>query len=300
MKKIFSTLAISSLLIPTFAFAVEGEVRVQVNENIRPRPVLYLNDATSTKRPTEEKKEMRQELRVNASSSARLRAASTTKELGFCAQMDKIVVNIGNGAVTSGEKRVENGEKKDEKREEKRSSIDERREDNTTKRKDQLEELTKRATTDAQKAAVVAFTVSIDKAIAVRKSAIDKVLLTHRTDVDTMIAQRRTLAEKALATLKSDIEKAKAKATTDCSNNVSGDTVRTNLRDSIQKAQLTYRINMRSLQNEVPTSKIEARKAELKKIESEFKTSVEQAKKDLKASFKVQASVAATTTVNSQ
>ncbi len=299
MKKIFSTLLITSLLVPTFASAVEGEARAQVDVNVKPRPIMYLNDATSTRRPVEEKKEVRQELRVGATST-RLRTASTTKELGFCAQMDKLLVNIGNGTVTSGENKIENGEKRDDKREEKRSTVDERRDDNAAKRKEQLEELTKRATTDAQKTAIIAFTATIDNAISVRKIAIDKVLLAHRTDVDAQIAQRKVLAEKALSTLKSDIEKAKTKATTDCANSVSGDTVRINLKDSIQKAQLTYRITMRSLQNEVPTSKIEARKAELKKIEVDFKKSVEQAKKDLKASFKVQASVTATTTVNSQ
>lgn len=297
MKKLLSTMLLSSLFIPTLIFAeTDGEVS---QETEKPRPVLYMRSTSSPVQKIQDRREERPEpknaLRQNATTT-RLKNASSTRELGFCAQIDKLLVNIGNGAQTSGEKRVENIEKREDKREVKRTEIDTRRDENETKRKSQLEELTKRAKTDEQRTAITAFTTAIDKALEIKKAAIDAVLLAHRNEVDALIATRKTAADKALTTLTSDINNAKTKAKTDCTNSVAGETVRTNLKDSIQKAQLTYRITMRSLPKEIPEAKIDTKKEELKTIEETFKKSVEQARNDLKAAFKVPASTATSTT----
>lgn len=306
MKKITTSLIISSLFVPLFSFAlqpvyrtseeysqaeqrkirsyIEGERRLEAGESNR-------INATGTKIM---QIEARQAARLSASTT-RPRIASSTRENGFCSQIDKILVNIGQGGQTSGEKRTENMAKRDEKREENRSEVDTRREENEVKRKNQLTELTNRAKTDEQKAAVLTFTTAIEKAIADKKVATDAVLLSHRKEVDRAITNRRTATEKALATLKSDIENAKSKAKTDCANGVTGETVRTTLKDSILKAQQTFRSTTQSIQKDTFTEKREAKKIELQAIEATFKKNTEQAKNNLKSALKAKTVTTSTT-----
>ncbi len=264
MKKILSTLIMSSLLIPTFVAANERR-----GEKI--------------------------ELRQNGSST-RLKMASSTRENGFCSQIDKIFVHIETKGVQGGEKRSENVIKREEKRDKMRTEIDIKREENNTKRKTQLEELTLRATTDEQKKAVLLFSTAVDKALADKKTAIDALLATHRTEVNQYTSARKTSIDNALATLKKEIEVAKTKAKSDCATGATGEVVRTTLKDSIQKAQQSFKATMQSLKKDTRPYKKDAKKQELQTIEDMFKKSVEQAKINLKAAFKTV--VQTTTTTN--
>lgn len=285
MKKIFSLILLSSLIIPALSYALtEGASRAAG------RPM-----ATGTPKQTRE--EVKQYMQRNASST-RPRMASSTREMGFCAQIDKILVQVGNGGLTSGTKRVENGQARDEKRQEVRAEVDARREENNTKRKSQLEELTRRASTTEQKAALTAFTTAIDKALAIKKSSTDALLAAHRKEVDQTVASRKAAMDKALVTLTADIDAAKAKAKTDCKGGVTGETVRSTLKDSIQKAQQTFRTTMQSLPKNTETPKQDVKKQELKTIEETYRKSVEQAKNNLKAAFKVKEVGTASTTAN--
>lgn len=300
MKKIFSTLILGSLVIPTFTLALEplpGKerdiYRQEVLKRVETRDAVRAN-ASATRM---QQKEMRPDTRL-AASTTRPRIASSTRDNGFCSQIDKILVQIGNGGQTSGEKRTENIEKRDEKRTEVRTEVDTRREENDTKRKSQLSELTRRATTDEQKAAVLAFTTAIEKALLDKKTATDALLAAHRKEVDLVVASRREATDKALATLKADIETAKSKAKADCSNSVTGESVRTTLKDSIQRAQQAFRTTMQSIQKDTASSKREDKKEELKTIEATFKKSVEQARNNLKAAFRKVQPTAASTTSN--
>jgi hypothetical protein len=279
MKKIFSTLILGSLLLPTLVSAVEPSQG---------------KDRGMLQNQTERRMEKKEARELNASTT-RPRMSSSTKEMGFCAQIDKIIVQIGNNGSTSGEKRVENIEKRTEKREVVRTEVDTKREENDSKRKAQLAELTKRATTDEQKAAIATFTETIEKALADKKTATDAILAAHRKEVDQLVLTRKTTLEKALTTLKSDIDTAKKKAVADCANNVSGESVRTTLKDSILNAQKTFRTTTQSIQKDTQSEKMTDRKKELQAIDEQFKKSVEQAKNNLKSTFKIKSGTATTT-----
>lgn len=296
MKKIFSTLILSSLLLPVSGYATtspsnENEFGQPTRkEKMEVRSELRLSTST---RP-QNKETIRSTQLVNASTT-RIRVASSTREVGFCSQIDKILVQVDTKTTLPGEKRVENITNREEKRVVTRSEVDATREENDSKRKIQLEELTRRATTEEQKAAVTAFITAVEKALATKKASTDTLLETHRAEIDKNVATRKSAIEKATATLKTDIETAKAKAKSDCANGVNGDTVRTTLKDSIQKAQAAFRTTLQPLQNTADTTKQEAKKKELKVIEDTFKKSVEQAKNNLKSAFKKGNSTATTT-----
>ena len=280
MKKISSLFLLTSLLLPISSFA-RLPLPSSVGEEPQQKEVI--------------RRTITRDSLHTSTSTAHVRTASSTRESGFCTQIDKILVQVGNGGLTSGEKRVENIAKREEKQEDVRTQIDIKREENNTKRKTQLEELTKRATTDEQKTAVLAFTSTVEKALTERKSATDALITAHRKEVDQMIATRKVTIEKALAILKAAIETAKTKAKSDCIGGVAGETVRSTLKDSIQKAQQTFRTTIESLQKDTDISQKDTKKQELKKIEETFKKSVEQAKNNLKASFKEKRGTAATT-----
>ena len=275
MKKLLSTLILSSHVSPLFVFA-------QIQNPDTDRNEMYRNDV-------QKRMEAKGGLRSNA---------STTRESGFCTQIDKILVQIGNGGQTSGEKRIENMEKRDEKREAVRTSVDIRRVDNEAKRKTQLDELMKRATTPEQKTAVTTFTTDMNKALLDKKTATDLIITAHRKDVDQVVASRRTVYDKALATLKTDIDAAKSKAKTDCANNVSGDSVRQNLKEAIKKAQDTFRTTLQILQKDTLAAKKDAKKVELQAVEDAFRKNVEPARKNLKEALKAQPTVTPSTTTN--
>jgi hypothetical protein len=217
------------------------------------------------------------------------RTASSTKPLtGFCSQIDNALVAIDGKVIGITKKEVKKDEitiKKIEKRDEIHTQISAIRERNDSKLKEQLTELTKRATTDKEREAFSAFITSVTQAFAVKDKAIDTLLTTYQTEIDSASITRKTATDKALATLLHDIEAAKVKAKNDCANGVSGETVRTTLKESIKKADDAYRKTISSLPKvkDLPLQSSNTRKEELKKIEATFKKSVKQARKDLKA-----------------
>ncbi len=277
MKKLFSTLILTSLLLPSLVSALQPVYRSGEGR---------LNASTTAQGNIKDRKmEATTEFRKNASTT-RPKMASSTKEMGFCAQIDKALVSISTKGLNPAEKRAENIVKRDEKLEDVRTQVDTRREENNVKRKGQLEELSKRATTEEQKKAVTNFTMVIDKALVDKKTATDAVIAAHRKNVDQVIATRRAAADKALTTLKTNIELAKTKAKSDCAANIGGDTVRKNLKDALQIAQETFRTTVSALQKDILPVKNGEKKAELRAIEEAYKKSVDQARKDLKAALK--------------
>ncbi len=282
MKKIFSTLLLSSLIAPSLVFALQPVYRTtkeytQAEEKI-------VNEYNET------------EKRARVAKEASQIKASSTSERGFCAQIDKALIYVDIKSTTHEEKKVEKITKREEKRDESRAQVDTLRNENEIKRKTQFDELTKRATTSEQKAAVAQFIVTINKALADKKTATDAVISTHRKEVDQEMNTRKIDTAKALVTLKTTIEAAKSKANADCTNGVPGTTVKKNLKDSIQEAQSVFQKTVKPLAQYVSTTKNNTQKKELQTIERAFKKSVEQSKKELKASFNTQTRTGASST----
>ncbi len=275
MKKIFSTLALVSLCIPSLAFGAIPIIR----------PELLREDGRTPMRASTTREQLREP-----------RIASSTKQLGFCTQIEKALITINNKGMMGAEKRTEAMNNQADKREDRRTDVDMRRTENQAKRKSQIEELTKRATTEEQKLAVAKFSTALTEALSVKNKAIDTLLATHRAEVDKAVASRKAEVDKALATLTSSIEAAKTQAKNDCANNVDGNVIRTNLKNSIQKAQESFKSSVTSIEKvkDVSEASRNLKKAELKKIEETFRKSVESARNDLKTAFRTPKTTVAT------
>lgn len=275
MKKIFSTLALVSLCIPSLAFGAIPIIR----------PELLREDGRTPMRASTTREQLREP-----------RIASSTKQLGFCTQIEKALITINNKGMMGAEKRTEAMNNQADKREDRRTDVDMRRTENQAKRKSQIEELTKRATTEEQKLAVAKFSTALTEALSVKNKAIDTLLATHRAEVNKAVASRKAEVDKALATLTSSIEAAKTQAKNDCANNVDGNVIRTNLKNSIQKAQESFKSSVTSIEKvkDVSEASRNLKKAELKKIEETFRKSVESARNDLKTAFRTPKTTVAT------
>ena len=297
MKKILSTLLLSSLIIPFSIHALTPPMRdSQTGERLEESLAQKRESrGTSTRQLLQDKELIRSNKLNNASATKTRLASSTKKDFGFCSQIDKIVIQVDGKSTAAEEKRVENLTSREEKRKNIRSEVDIHREENDSKRKAQLEELSRRATTEEQKEAVLAFTTALEKALITKKTATDALIEAHREEIDKKSAARKITIEQAVVTLKADIETAKKKAVSDCATGVQGDDVRVNLKNAIQKAQATFKTTVQPLQKNNDTSKQDMKKQELRTIEETFRKSVEVAKNNLKAAFKKSSSTATTT-----
>ena len=277
MKKIFSTLVLVSLCIPSLAFSQTGAMPIQ--------PMLLREDRPAPMRASTTREQLREP-----------RIASSTKQLGFCTQIEKALITINNKGMMGAEKRAEAMNNQANKREDRRTDVDMRRTENQAKRKSQIEELTKRATTEEQKLAVAKFSTALTEALSIKNKAIDALLATHRAEVDKAVASRKVEVDKALVTLTSAIETAKTQAKNDCANNVDGNIIRTNLKNSIQKAQENFKSSVTSIEKvkDISEASRNLKKAELKKIEETFRKSVESARNDLKTAFRTPRTTVAT------
>jgi hypothetical protein len=278
MKKIITIAILSSILAPGAVFALIPQIE---------------NAPTQNTRGVERKTEKRELRSINASTT-RMRMASSTNEVGFCSQIDKAIVYLDTKVTNPGQRRSENKEKLETKKTEVRSLIDTRREENDTKRKVQLGELEKRATTPEQKQALATFTTVIEKALADKKKATDAVIEANRKEVDQAAVERKKVFDAALTKLTSDIESAKKKAVEDCKSGVQGEEVRTTLKNNIQTAKTTFNQTVTSSQKERRTSQLEKRQQTLKEIEIAYKKTVQEAKENLKKSFKATSTASST------
>lgn len=282
MKKIFSTLVLVSLCIPSLAFS---QTTPPPTGTAPIRPALLREDGRTPMRASTTREQLREP-----------RLASSTKQLGFCTQIEKALITINNKGMMGAEKRTEAMNNQADKRADRRTDVDMRRTENEAKRKSQIEELTKRATTEEQKLAVAKFSSALIEALSVKNKAIDTLLATHRAEVDKAVASRKAEVDKALATLTSAIETAKTQAKNDCANNVDGNVIRTNLKNSIQKAQENFKSSVTSIEKvkDISEASRNLKKAELKKIEETFRKSVESARNDLKTAFRAPKTTVAT------
>ena len=280
MKQLFSLSIITSLILPSFVFAEISKANT-LSENQQTTPTQKL----LTKRLNDKK-----ELRASGTSSP--------NGIGFCSQIDKIIISIDSKEVSLKNKKDVQENKVMEKKAELRSLVDAKRLENETKRKEGLAELAKRATTTQQQTAIATFTEALTKALGEKNTSIDELLSSHRKEIDLMISLRKELADAAFLTLTKDIEQAKSQAKDDCARGVDGKTVRMTLKDSIKKARDDFSRTVQSSPKlrEVSSESIKKKKEDVKKIEGNFKQKTETIKNTLKAALKKSTQQTATTT----
>lgn len=269
MQKITSSLLFIALISPSLAFGQIterplGRAQAEILRN-EPRNQMIRGSTTQTL-PRE------------------LLHTSSTKQLGFCSQIEKAFITIDSKGTAGTEKRDEATKQQVNKKVETEKQIDILRTENEAKRKAQIAELMKRASTTEQKLVIEKFTTALEEALNKKNDAIDELLIAHRNEIDTSMGSRKVEVDKALTVLTASIEAAKAQAKADCANNVDGNTVRNNLKTAIEKAQRNFKDTLSSLEkskNAIEISR-QTKKAEIKKIDDTFKKSIDTARVDLK------------------
>jgi hypothetical protein len=151
----------------------------------------------------------------------------------------------------------------------------------------QFAKLNEKATTDAQKLAVADFEKTTKTAISTRQAAVDAAIVTFRAGVKNLIVTYENGVSGDRTAFEAAIKAAFDAAKTDCQNNVSPATVRTNLKNALAAARSKFKLD----KQDVPKvgsdiqSLIAARKQSMDKAFTEFKATMETARAALKKDF---------------
>lgn len=287
MKKIFSALTLSILLSPSFVFGVSPLGVPSSKESPRQPSGAMMHREDSTQGG------------INPMHLASSTRASSTRPLNdFCSHIDMIIVAI-DGKITTSQNTVNDRvTKKEIRHDEIQSRIDTLREQHNNSRKVQIDELNKRITSNEELEAVKSFVASMDKALTIKNTAVDALLASYKKEAGQATTTKKAAIDQALKTLALEINTAKTKAKNDCAHGVEGNLVRTNLKNTLQKAQENFKNTVVSTQKMKDTTEIlrKEKKDELKKIEKDFKSSLEQARLDLKHILKNKNSTATSAT----
>ena len=208
---------------------------------------------------------------------------------GFCNNLDKFLNNANDKA--SARQLA-----KDEKFAQRQSAIDAKRAENDKKLADlraqallrqneKIDNISQKATTPEQQAALAEFKAGVSNAVSIRQAAMDAARNTYRSGVDKIIADRKTAINNAMSALNSSVEAAVAKAKSDCASGVDAVTVRTALQSAIKSARENFRTTVQSIGSigdQIKTL-VQARQDSYAKIKEEFKNTLESLKATLKA-----------------
>jgi hypothetical protein len=143
------------------------------------------------------------------------------------------------------------------------------------------------ADTDEERAAVATFEKTLDAAVTTNRTAIDTAIKTSRDGLDQAIANHTNGAEKAAQDFRSKTDAAFKQAASDCTKNVSLDTIRQHLKSVLTEARKTFVATIediaafRSIQEDLRNT----RNASLKSAEETFEKTADQARADLKKAF---------------
>jgi hypothetical protein len=143
-----------------------------------------------------------------------------------------------------------------------------------------------KATTDAQRAAVVTFQTKTTQAIEVRRAAIDKAVKEYRLGVDALINGKFGTLDTAVTTLKSSIASAVAEAKSACTTGTDPATVAMTFKSRVKAAHDAFKANRSdaAIKAQIETL-ISTRKSAVAAAVSTFKTTMEAAKTELKTAF---------------
>jgi len=143
------------------------------------------------------------------------------------------------------------------------------------------------ADTDEEKTAVATFEATMNTAVATNRTAIDSAIKTSRDGLDQAIANHTNGAEKAAQDFRSKTDAAFKQAASDCTKNVSLDTIRQHLKSVLTEARKTFVATIgniatfRSIQEDLRST----RNASLKSAGETFEKTADQARADLKKAF---------------
>jgi hypothetical protein len=210
---------------------------------------------------------------------------------GICLGIDEISSGLDEGITNKNQQieswiqnRLETMEKnrtgRDEKLTEFRINADEWRDKSWKK-------LEAKAETDEQKEAVRKFKEAMEEAVKARRDAIDSSIDAFRDGVDKAKNDHQEDIQKVANLYGNTVKAAFEKARLDCENGVDEKEVRTNLRTSLQAARGQLREDRAGVTKfrDAIHALVSAKKTAFEKAISDFKTAVQEAKKELQKSW---------------
>jgi hypothetical protein len=178
--------------------------------------------------------------------------------------------------------------KKSADRAERDAKLSEHRQDVDSNRDDQVKKLETKATTDAQKAAVVEFKQTLTTALATRRAAVDAAITGFRADVDRVTTNRNITVDTAIKNLQSARQVALDKAKSDCAAGMDGVAAKANFEASMKTAQTAFQTAKSGfIKKDEVTTAATNRKIAITKAMDDFKTTMTAAQVKLKAAFTV-------------
>ncbi len=161
----------------------------------------------------------------------------------------------------------------------------------------QFAKLNEKASTDAQKAAVAEFKATTKAAISTRQTAVDAAIATFRAGVKNLITTRQQGISDDRTAFEAAIKAAFSQAQTDCNNNIAPTTVRNTLRTALAAARSKFKLDKQGVPKVGSDIQalITARKTAVDAALATFKTTMEQARVELKKAFPSDATTAPVT-----
>jgi hypothetical protein len=150
-----------------------------------------------------------------------------------------------------------------------------------------LNNLKAKATTDAQKAAIEAFSKAEQEAVAKKRSAVDGARTTFLAGMQKSITENKAETEAVTATFKNSIASAFKTAESSCAGGTDSAAAMSTFRASVKTAQQQMASDRRT-KSKLSTAVdplIQARKATMEKARTEFRGTMESALQTLKAAF---------------
>jgi|GEM_PF-1546869 hypothetical protein len=213
--------------------------------------------------------------------------------INFCANVDKMT--------QLETKMIDNEDKIEQKREEQKKKIDDRWVERNTKRENNrnkwdenrdefFAKLEGKATTDAQKQALLAFKEATTAAITARRATIDSAIEAFRKGVEQAIASKKTSVDTLVSAFRAEIQAAITKAKADCAlTNPDAVAIRVAFQNRVKAAKEKFITDKKDVDkiSDSLQSLIDAKKQAVEKANSDFKAAIEKARNDLKAVFPV-------------
>lgn len=147
-------------------------------------------------------------------------------------------------------------------------------------------DLSARASTDAQKAAIKKFRAAVDLAVEARRKSVDKATTDFKSGVDKGISARKTSVEKATLLFKDSADKALSDAKADCTKGVASADARTRYITALEAAQQQLKQSLAQIKtSDNLRALVSARQAAIEQAAKDFKTAVTKAENTLKLAF---------------
>ena len=175
-----------------------------------------------------------------------------------------------------------------DKKTEKETALNAKRATWDANREEQFSALEAKATTDEQKKAVADFKLKTKTAITTRRSAMDSAIKTFQAGMQTAIATRQGQIDQLISTSRTSRQTLLDKAKADCGSGVDAKTVMANFKSGMQANREKLQADRKNVEkmNVKVAALIEARKQAVEKALADFKASMEQARIQLKETFK--------------